>query len=135
MAVDSSSDGHGSDGSGQRGSKYRVAALLTAQIDAGVYSVGDQLPSVRELRTEFGVGHDTAQGAVRLLAQDGKVRIRSRKGAFVVEQATPVPPETQLKRTFLELRELQARFRETRRTLLGLEEKLADLTDRLSVVE
>lgn len=61
-----------------------VAAALRAQIEEGVIARGDQLPTGKELGTQFGVATATAQRAVALLQTGGLVSAARGRRAVVV---------------------------------------------------
>jgi len=59
-----------------------VADAVRRQIQDGVLPPGDWLREPR-ICTEFGVGRSIARSALRILADDGLVRIEENRGAFV----------------------------------------------------
>lgn len=61
----------------------RIAKQLRERIADGTYGPGDQLPTERELMTEFKIARGTAREAVHLLVQEGLVTTRRALGAFV----------------------------------------------------
>lgn len=60
-----------------------LADSLTQQIDEGVFTAGDRLPSIRHLREQHDVSATTAVEAYRLLESRGLVESRPRSGFFV----------------------------------------------------
>ncbi len=56
---------------------------MTDQIAAGLYRAGDQLPTERQLREQYGVSPMTVRRAVRMLLDRGLVTTRQGKGTFV----------------------------------------------------
>lgn len=64
----------------------RVADALRAAIEAGEYTPGAALPTGERLAKQYGVHRGTAMKSVRVLATEGYVEIRHRKGAFVRER-------------------------------------------------
>jgi GntR family transcriptional regulator len=50
---------------------------------------GTQLPTVRQLATDLAVHHNTVAEAYRLLSDEGWLELRRRRGATVLERATP----------------------------------------------
>ena len=52
---------------------------------------GQQLPTVRQLATDLAVHHNTVAEAYRLLAEEGWLDLRRRRGAMVLDRATPNP--------------------------------------------
>lgn len=63
-----------------------VADALRARLDAGEWLPGEQLPSAEQLAGEYGVSPSTAAKAVRVLADEGRVTVVRRWGAFVAER-------------------------------------------------
>ena len=66
----------------------RVAAQLSEQIATGRYSVGQRLPSERELAQAFSVSRPTIREAIIALELDGLVEVRLGSGVYVIA-ATP----------------------------------------------
>ncbi|ADH65963.1 MULTISPECIES: GntR family transcriptional regulator [Nocardiopsis] len=65
--------------------KYvQLAAILAARIDRGDFPEDTPLPSVAKLQTAYGVSRGTAQRAVSVLAEHGRVRVSNGKGAWPV---------------------------------------------------
>lgn len=62
----------------------QVAAVLREAIEAGVFPLGDLLPTVKELGATHGVSAGTAQRAVALLKRWGYVEVTAGLGARVV---------------------------------------------------
>ena len=55
---------------------------------------GDTLPTVRELALDMGVHFNTVAEAYRLLAAEGWLELKRKRGAMVIERQTPeVQPE------------------------------------------
>jgi GntR family transcriptional regulator len=109
----------------------RVAGLLRADIEAGKLPVGSRLPSYRSLMAEHGIALNTAQTAIRLLEQEGRVIVRQARGAYVVERGSPVPPEVQLHEVRAELRDLRDQLRDASGAVSKLEQRVGALVDRL----
>ena len=70
----------------QRLPRYeQMRMMLRERIASGQISVGDRLPSVRQLREDYGVSFPTAQRAVRGLAEEGLVQTQpGSRGTFVI---------------------------------------------------
>jgi DNA-binding GntR family transcriptional regulator len=62
----------------------QVAAVLRTRIESGELPVGRALPSETQLMGEFGVSRITARHAVRLLADEGLVKVVQGRGVFVL---------------------------------------------------
>ncbi len=98
----------------------RVADDLRRAIAAGTYGPGDQLPTLAELTTKYGIAVMTARDAIRQLVADGLVVSRQGKGAYVLRQ-----PSTEETITATELLKILTQVSET----------VDDLTDRMTAVE
>jgi DNA-binding transcriptional regulator YhcF (GntR family) len=74
---------------------YRqIANALRAQLVAGQFRPGDQLPTVRDLALDLGVHHNTVAEAYRLLSDEGWLVLERRRGVTVLERERPrAPPE------------------------------------------
>lgn len=74
---------------------YRqLADALRAQIAAGRYAVGAQLPTEHELCAEHGVSRHTAREALRLLEEDGLIIRRRGAGTIVTQPRQPLFSQT-----------------------------------------
>ncbi|GAA3728744.1 DNA-binding GntR family transcriptional regulator [Spinactinospora alkalitolerans] len=62
----------------------QLAAILAARIESGRYAAGRPVPSLNQLRQEFGVARGTAVKATNHLADLGLVRAVHGKGVFVL---------------------------------------------------
>ncbi len=65
-----------------------IAATLSAEIAAGQWRPGNQLPTEAQLAARFGVNRHTLRRAVRALAEEGL--LYSRRGAGVFVAAAPL---------------------------------------------
>ncbi len=63
----------------------QVADQLRAEIQSGTYALGEALPSESNLAERFSLNRTTINKAVRLLANQGLVRVEHGRGAFVRE--------------------------------------------------
>jgi DNA-binding GntR family transcriptional regulator len=108
------------DQSDPRPAYRRVADDLRQAITAGTYRPGDQLPTLAELTTRYGIAVMTARDAIRQLVADGLVVSRQGKGAYVLRQ-----PNADESITVSQLLDL----------LNQVNRSVDDLTDRMAVVE
>jgi DNA-binding GntR family transcriptional regulator len=69
----------------------KIAEDLRAEIKAGRYLPGQQVPSVTKLCETYSVTRNTAIRALRVLKDDGLIVIEQGWGSFV---ADPLPPPT-----------------------------------------
>jgi DNA-binding FadR family transcriptional regulator len=60
-----------------------VAARLQQQIVAEQYAIGEKLPTEPELMAQFGVGRSSVREAIRILANNGLVKVQQGLGTFV----------------------------------------------------
>lgn len=67
---------------------YRqIAALLRADIEAGVYPPGKPIPSVKSIEQDTGCTHVTVRKGIALLADEGLVTVVPGKGTFVARRS------------------------------------------------
>ncbi|WP_376705558.1 FadR/GntR family transcriptional regulator [Mesorhizobium sp. ISC25] len=65
---------------------YRqVADQLRQLIDAGEFSVGDRLPTERDLADQLGISRPTVREALIALEVEGRIRIRVGSGIYVTD--------------------------------------------------
>lgn len=98
----------------------RVADDLRHAIATGTYQPGDQLPTLAELTSRYGIAVMTARDAIRHLVSDGIVVSRQGKGAYVLRQ-----PSTGASLSASQLLDL----------LNQVSRSVDDLTERMTVVE
>jgi GntR family transcriptional regulator len=92
---------------------YRqIVDALRAKLVAGEVQPGDLLPPVRQLAGDLGVHFNTVAEAYRILAEEGWLDLKRRRGALVLARKTPARLDSertdQLSRR---LRELVAELR------------------------
>lgn len=63
-----------------------LAEIIEARIRAGVYPLGEKLPTQEEIADEFGLGLTTISKAVMILRERGLVTSRPPKGIFVADE-------------------------------------------------
>ena len=69
---------------------YRqIADAIRARLVNRALKPGAQLPPVRQLAADLAVHHNTVAEAYRILAEEGWLDLRRRRGAVVLERATP----------------------------------------------
>ena len=92
---------------------YRqIANRLRQHLVDGRLKPGDILPPVRQLALDLGVHFNTVALAYRLLADEGWLDLRRRRGAAVLERQAPAPPRRgQAERLLRRLGELTAELR------------------------
>ncbi|MEU7524648.1 winged helix-turn-helix domain-containing protein [Saccharothrix sp. NPDC042600] len=118
-------------GADQR-SRVEIADLLRRRIDAGDYPVNERLPSYRELAKSLGAAPNTVGEAVRLLAAEGRVRIRRNAGAVVCDPSErPTTVEEQVQEARAGLLDVQDQLRTVRQAVDALEDAVSDLIGRL----
>lgn len=73
--------------------KYqKLAQLLRRRMQLGELRAGDRLPSFGELRDRHHAQQATVERAYALLAQEGRIVRKARRGVFVAERAAPRHP-------------------------------------------
>ena len=87
-----------------------VDGLRTFLVD-GVLRAGDILPPVRELAFELGVHFHTVAEAYRILAEEGWLDLRRRRGAQVVERSSRAADPHKRQQFGQRLREMIAELR------------------------
>ena len=71
---------------------YRqVADAVRALLVSGRLKPGDSLPTGRELATDLGVHHNTVAESYRLLADEGWLDLKRRRGVTVLARTAPAP--------------------------------------------
>lgn len=92
---------------------YRqIADALRQALVGGALKTGTTLPTVRQLAMDLGVHFNTVAEAYRILAEEGWLELRRRRGALVIERGTlPAPPAEDKARLSRHLRELIAKMR------------------------
>ncbi len=91
---------------------YRqIVDALRALLVQGSLKPGDRLPPVRQLALDLAVHFNTVAEAYRVLAEEGWLDLRRRRGALVLARKTPDAPADALESFGRRLRELAAEFR------------------------
>lgn len=91
---------------------YRqIVDALRAVLVGGGLRPGDRLPPVRELALDLGVHFNTVAEAYRLLAGEGWLDLRRRRGALVLARRAPEPGPERAEGFSRRLRELVAEWR------------------------
>ena len=71
----------------------QIVSGLRALLGSGEFRPGEQLPTVRQLAIDLGIHHNTVAEAYRVLAEEGWLDLRRRRGAVVLDRrdakATP----------------------------------------------
>ncbi len=71
---------------------YRqIARGLRILLVEGTLKPGHRLPTIRELAMDLGVHRNTVAEAYRLLANEGWIELRRRRGATVLDRPIPSP--------------------------------------------
>jgi DNA-binding transcriptional regulator YhcF (GntR family) len=98
----------------------------------GALQPGDSLPTVRELGLELGVHFNTIAEAYRLLAAEGWLDLRRRRGAVVTERAVPREQPEAAGQFSRSLRQLIAQVRSEGLSVGAITEELERQTRELS---
>lgn len=67
----------------------QIVSGLRALLVSGAFESGEQLPTVRQLAIDLGVHHNTVAEAYRVLAEEGWLDLRRRRGAMVLDRRDP----------------------------------------------
>ena len=67
----------------------QIVSGLRALLVSGEFEPGEQLPTVRQLAIDLGIHHNTAAEAYRVLAEEGWLDLRRRRGAVVLDRRDP----------------------------------------------
>ncbi|HUE02659.1 MAG TPA: GntR family transcriptional regulator [Bryobacteraceae bacterium] len=109
----------------------QIATGLRTLLVAGEFRPGAQLPTVRQLAMDLGVHHNTVAEAYRILAQEGWLDLKRRRGATVLERPRPeATPEARAK-FVRRLQELAARATAEGVPAAAIVRELGDLTRKL----
>lgn len=87
----------------------QIQSGVRAMLVAGDLQPGQRLPTVRELAVDLGVHHNTVAEAYRLLAVEGWLDLRRRRGATVLARPAPRPTADAKARFTRQLQELAAK--------------------------
>ncbi|MER8726189.1 FadR/GntR family transcriptional regulator [Mesorhizobium sp. M1027] len=83
---------------------YRqVADQLRQLIDAGEFSVGDRLPTERDLADQLGISRPTVREALIALEVEGRIRIRVGSGIYVTDPPSAASSEPEVEEGPFEL--------------------------------
>lgn len=83
---------------------YRqVADQLRQLIDAGEFSVGDRLPTERDLADQLGISRPTVREALIALEVEGRIRIRVGSGIYVTDPPNAAASEPEVEEGPFEL--------------------------------
>ncbi len=67
----------------------QIVSGLRALLVSGEFESGEQFPTVRQLAIDLGVHHNTVAEAYRVLAEEGWLDLRRRRGAMVLDRHGP----------------------------------------------
>jgi GntR family transcriptional regulator len=87
----------------------QIADDLRSRIDAGEFALGEKLPSIRDLASQYGVAAMTAQGALQRLRDERRV-YSSGRGHFVGEPGNSTDLAERLREVEAEVRALRSRI-------------------------
>lgn len=92
---------------------YRqIADAIRTSLVSGNLLPGAFLPPVRQVAVDLGVHFNTVAEAYRILAEEGWLDLKRRRGAMVLNRAAPVAPDPEKLRSFTRrLTELVAELR------------------------
>jgi DNA-binding transcriptional regulator YhcF (GntR family) len=92
---------------------YRqIVDSIRTSLVGGDLQPGDQLPPVRQLAVDLAVHFNTVAEAYRILAEEGWLDLKRRRGALVIARKAPTRPDPEKSDLFSRrLRELVAELR------------------------
>lgn len=96
-----------------------VAGRLKELIASGQYQVGDKLSTEPELMEQFGVGRSSIREAIKILTNDGFIKVRQGTGTTIISKTGFGEPLSQ--------RLMRARFDEVNEVRLAIEEKIVEM--------
>jgi len=96
-----------------------VAGRLKDLITSDKYEVGDKLSTEPELMEQFGVGRSSIREAIKILTNDGFIKVRQGTGTTIVSKTGFGEPLSQ--------RLMRARFDEVNEVRLAIEEKIVEM--------
>jgi DNA-binding FadR family transcriptional regulator len=96
-----------------------VAGRLKELIGSDKYGVGDKLATEPELMEQFGVGRSSIREAIKILTNDGFVKVRQGTGTTIVSKTGFGEPLSQ--------RLMRAKFDEVNEVRLAIEEKIVEM--------
>jgi DNA-binding transcriptional regulator YhcF (GntR family) len=112
---------------------YRqVVDSLRSLLVEGALQPGDNLPTVRELGFELGVHFNTIAEAYRLLAEEGWLELKRRRGAIVLTRSTPLQQPEQEESFRRNLRKLVAQVRSEGLSITSITNELEQLIRELT---
>lgn len=112
---------------------YRqVVDNLRSLLVEGVLQPGDALPTVRELGMELGVHFNTVAEAYRLLAAEGWLDLRRRRGAVVTSRTAPAQQPEAAAQFNRSLRQLIAQVRAEGLSIRAITHEMERITRELS---
>ncbi len=111
---------------------YRqIVEALRALLVEGRLRPGDALPTVRELALELGVHFNTVAEAYRILADEGWLDSRRRRGAVVIDRTLPKAAPEAGEAFARRLRQLIAEMRAEGLPVRRIIQELQNVTERL----
>jgi GntR family transcriptional regulator len=112
---------------------YRqVVDNLRSLLVDGALQPGDALPTVREVGLELGVHFNTIAEAYRILADEGWLDLRRRRGAVVTRRTAPKPQPEAAAQFSRSLRQLIAQVRAEGLPIRAITHELERISRELS---
>jgi GntR family transcriptional regulator len=112
---------------------YRqIVDALRAKLVSGELEAGDLLPPVRQLAVDLGVHFNTVAEAYRVLADEGWLDLKRRRGALILSRKTPARPDSdRAEQMSRRLRELVAELRAAGISPIKIARELRSLAEGL----
>ncbi|GAA4866730.1 winged helix-turn-helix domain-containing protein [Saccharopolyspora rosea] len=114
--------------------RTEIADQLRKEIRSGTRPAGSELPPYRVLAKQLGAAPNTVGEAIRLLATEGLVTIRTKRPAKVREVDDDTGPSQEERTSAFrnELNEAQAELRDIRARINALDRRLSGLLTELN---
>jgi GntR family transcriptional regulator len=112
---------------------YRqIADAIRHLLVTGALQPGDQVPTVRQLAIDLGVHFNTVAQAYRVLADEGWLDLKRRRGALVLDRRKPAAPSKERQKQALQrLRQLTAQLQSEGIPVNQIASQLRKLADTL----
>jgi len=109
----------------------QIVDALRPMLVEGLFAPGDTLPSIRQLAADLGVHFNTVAEAYRILASEGWLELRRKRGAVVLSRETPKPDSAAAKNFAKRLKEMVAEVQSSGLRSITIVEELRKVAEKL----